>query len=206
LLLLGGLGSTFASYALQRAPYPYSLVPFLGMTAVFAARAIAVLLRTPPRVRVVVATALLALLGYQSILMREAAAASNAQQLAVLARIAALTTPSDVAYDNAGSYVARPHASWYFYTDRFLRRTIPDVLAHDVPRAIVERGAVLNVATLRSKTLPASLKAFLDEHFQPIDGDIALWGQRYDVPPGGRLDTSFLAVRHDRYFVSPPDA
>jgi hypothetical protein len=75
-----------------------------------------------------------------------------------------------------------------------------------VPRAIVERGAVLNVATLRSKTLPTSLKEFLAEHFQPVDGDLALWGQRYDVPPSGRLDASFLAVRHDRYFVTPLEA
>jgi hypothetical protein len=50
------------------------------------------------------------------------------------------------------------------------------------------------------------VKTFLDEHFQPVDGDLALWGQRYDVPASGRLDGSFLAVRHDRYFVNPPEA
>src|SRR6185436_6492996 len=141
-------------FALQRAPYPYSLVPFLGVTAVFAARAPRLLLRTTMPLRVVFTTLLLVLLVRQSLAIGDAAKPSNAQQLAVLGRIAELTTSSDVAYDNAGGYVARPHASWYFYTDRFLRRAIPDVLARDVPRAIVDRGAVLHVATLRSKTLP----------------------------------------------------
>jgi hypothetical protein len=206
LLLLAALASTLASFALQRAPYPYSLVPFLGVTAVFAARAPGLLLRTRMPLRVVFTIGLLLILGRQSLAIGDAARPSNAQQLAVLAQIAQLTTSSDVAYDNAGGYVARPHATWYFYTDRFLRRAIPRKLAHDVPRDILDRGAVLHVATLRSKTLPASVKTFLEEHFQPVDGNIALWGQRYDVPPSGRLDAAFLAVRHDRYFVSPPEA
>lgn len=206
LILLAALPSTFASFALQRAPYPYSFVPFLGVTAVFAARAIGFLLRTPPALRAVFATILLVIAGLQSAALREFGAVSNARQLTVLARIAELTTASDAAYDNAGGYVARPHATWYFYTDEFLRQALPDVLARDVPRAILEHGAVLHLASIRSKSLPTSLKAFLGQHFQPVDGDIALWGQRYDVPATGRLDGSFLAVRHDRYFVTPPEA
>ncbi|TQF17823.1 hypothetical protein FJV41_01375 [Myxococcus llanfairpwllgwyngyllgogerychwyrndrobwllllantysiliogogogochensis] len=204
-LLLAVL-ATFGSYALQRAPFPYSLLPFLGVLAPFMARGTVAIFSgwsTPPA-RVVAALALGVLLCLQ--LWRLEAlvdGGGNARQRDVLARIAMLTGPEDVVYDNSGGYVSRPHAHFYFYTDAYLRGSIPDVLAREVPQALVERGCVLRVDDLRTSGLPPSLRGFLDTYYQPYDGDLFLWGQRYDVSPGSALEGRFLAVRDGRYFVEP---
>lgn len=206
LLLLAAFASTFASFALQRAPYPYSLLPFLAVAAVLAARGVSDLLgaRTRPALRVAAALVLLGLLALQSATLTRFVAASNEGQLAVLERVGRLTDPTDTAYDNSGGYVARPHAYRYFYTDSYLRESMPETLVREVPAAIVAQGAVLHLRDLRFDALPAPLRAFVTRHFQPLDGDVALWGQHFAVPAGGRLDASFLAVRDDRYFVTPP--
>lgn len=207
-LLIGALTSTFASFALQRAPYPYSFLAFLAVVTVFAARGAGDLLaaRTRPAVRVALTIALLAVLAVQSTTLANVVAQSNAQQLDVLARIGRLTAADDPAYDNSGGYVARPHAYSYYYTDSFLRESIAETLVRDVPRAIIDRGAVLHLRDLRFDSLPPALRAFLERHFQPIDGDVALWGQHYVVPPAGALVDTFLASRDDRYFISPASA
>lgn len=202
LLLLLCVPSAFASFALQQAPYPYSLVPLLGLSAVLGARGAAVCLQwlAPVRLAWVGGLTLAVLLAAQA--LRLAAGETNAAQLRVLERIGQLTAPGDTAYDNSGSYVARPHAFFTFYTDAFLRTSQAGHLAREVPAALVERGCVLRVEDVRSDTLPASLRDFLAAHYQPVDGDLALWGQRYDGPGEG----SFLAVKAGRYFVEPERA
>lgn len=208
LLLIAALGSTFASFALQRAAYPYSFLAFLAIVTVFAARGVGDLLapRTRPLVRTVLAMTLIGVLVIQSATIATSVADSNAGQLEVLSRIGRLTAPDDPAYDNSGGFVARPHSYSYFYTDSFLRESMAETLARDVPRAIVERGTVLHLRDLRFDSLPEALRAFLDRHFQPVDGDVALWGQHYAVPAGGALADTFLANRDDSYFVSPASA
>jgi len=208
LLLLAALASTFASFALQRAPYPYSLLPFLAVTAVVGARGLADLLgaRTRPMLRAATALVLLAVLAVQSATLARFVSSSNAGQLRVLESVARLTDPTDAAYDNSGGYVTRPHAYRYFYTDSFLRESIAGTLVAEVPQAILDRGAVLHLRDLRFDTLPAPLRAFVTRHFQPLDGDVALWGQHFVVPVDGRLETTFLAVRDDTYFVTPAQA
>ena len=207
-LLVVAVPATFGAYALQRAPFPYSLLPFLGVLAPFAARGVlAVLapLRTP-LVRTVGLAGLCALFAVQAahVDARLDEGGNNARQREVLARIATLTGPEDVVYDNSGGFVSRPHAHFYFYTDAYLRGTLVDLLSHDMPRALVDQGCVLRVDDLRTAGLPLALRRFLDAHYQPFDGDLYLWGQRYRVPSGsGTLDDHFLAVRADRYFVQP---
>ncbi|RYZ41776.1 MAG: hypothetical protein EOO71_10600 [Myxococcaceae bacterium] len=210
LLLVVSVPATFGAYALQQAPFPYSLLPFLGVLAPFAARGVlAVLarLRTPVGRTV-------GLLGLGGLFVVQAAqvealldGGGNARQREVLASIASLTGPEDVVYDNSGGFVSRPHAHFYFYTDAYLRGTLVDLLSHDMPRALVERGCVLRVDDLRTTGLPLALRRFLDAHYQPFDGDLFLWGQRYRVPAdSGALDDRFLAVRADRYFLHPASA
>ncbi|RKG62279.1 hypothetical protein D7X30_02900 [Corallococcus sp. AB011P] len=207
LLLFVAAPATFGAYALQRAPFPYSLLPFLGVLAPFAARGIIVVLsglRTP-------AVRTLGLAGLGGLfVVQEAqveallAGGGNARQREVLARIAALTGPEDVVYDNSGGYVSRPHAHFYFYTDAYLRGSLAGLLSDEMPRVLVEQGCVLRVDDLRTSGLPLALRRFLDAHYQPYDGDLYLWGQRYRVPSNsGALADHFLAVRADRYFVQP---
>jgi hypothetical protein len=207
-LLIGALISTFASIVLQRAPYPYSFLAFLGVVAVYAARGIGDLLaaRTRPLVPALLGVALVAVLTMQGVTLAGYVATTNAGQLQVLDRIGKLTGPTDAAYDNSGGYVARPHAYFYFYTDSFLRESIAETLDREVPQGILDRGAVLHLRDIRFDSLPASLKKFLDRHFQPVDGDISLWGEHYVVPPAGVLQDTFLASRDDRYFISPASA
>ncbi|NOJ98199.1 hypothetical protein HMI51_35340 [Corallococcus coralloides] len=207
LLLFVAVPATFGAYALQRAPFPYSLLPFLGVLAPFAARGVLVVLsglRTP-------AVRTLGLAGLGGLFVVQAAwvealldGGGNARQREVLARIAALTGPEDVVYDNSGGYVSRPHAHFYFYTDAYLRGSLAGLLSDEMPRVLVEQGCVLRVDDLRTSGLPPALRRFLDAHYQPYDGDLYLWGQRYRVPSGsGALEERFLAVRADRYFVQP---
>ncbi|WP_223638451.1 hypothetical protein [Corallococcus sp. EGB] len=207
LLLTVAVPATFGAYALQRAPFPYSLLPLLGVLAPFAARGVLSVLtqlRTPVG-RTVGLAGLGGLFAVQAAQVeRLLDGGGNARQREVLARIAALTGPEDVVYDNSGGYVSRPHAHFYFYTDAYLRGSLAGLLSDELPRVLVEQGCVMRVDDLRTSGLPLALRRFLDAHYQPYDGDLFLWGQRYRVPlDSGTLEEHFLAVRSDRYFIQP---
>lgn len=215
LLLLLALPSSFVAHAAQKASYPYNLIPLLGLLAVFAARGVGACV---DRSRAALArehtgapfAALVGLLLAVLLVLRAhnaldaRIAQDNRHQHEVLARLGELTDPADVCYDNSGSFVARPHATFMFYTERTTRRRDADALARTVPASILDSGAVLMLRDRRFETLPGGLKAFLRAHFQPYSGDLWLWGQRYEVHGNG-MSTSFLAVRDDLYFVEPPD-
>ncbi|MFP2926220.1 hypothetical protein ACLESO_13580, partial [Pyxidicoccus sp. 3LG] len=130
----------------------------------------------------------------------------NARQREVLARIGTLTGPEDVVYDNSGGYVSRPHAHFYFYTDAYLRGSEAVRLAREIPEALVAKECVLRVDDLRTSGLPLELRSFLDENYQPFDGDIHVWGRRYVITEGQSLEGHFLAIRDDHYFVEPAEA
>ncbi|MBJ6759986.1 hypothetical protein JGU66_04370 [Myxococcaceae bacterium JPH2] len=205
-VLVLAVPATFGAYALQRAPFPYSLLPFLGVLAPLAARGAMLALMWPRTLgpRIEAAVGLGALLALQATGLEHLLdGGDNARQREVLARIGTLTNPEDVVYDNAGGAVSRPHAHFYFYTDAYLRGSIAEQLAREVPEALVSRGCVLRVDDLRTPGLPPTLRAFLDAHYQPLDGDLYLWGQRYDASGAEPLEDRFLAVREDRYFVEP---
>jgi hypothetical protein len=204
--LLLAVPAAFGSYSLQRAPFPYSLLPFLGALAPFMGRGAAEVLGwlRAPAARVAGALALAVLLAVQGLRLEALLDGDgNARQREVLARIAMLTGPEDVIYDNSGGYVSRPHAHFYFYTDAYLRGSEAATLASEIPEALVATGCVLRVDDLRTSGLPPTLRRFLSEHYQPYDGDLSLWGQRYDVPGDTPLESRFLAVREGRYFVEP---
>ena len=212
LSLLGTLGYFF----LVKAPYDYNLIPFFGLLAVFAGRGVGAIARwaegAAPRAGVspVLGAALgtaLALVAPSLALGRVGAAAGqdNAYQLEVLGQVKELTGDGDAAYDNSGSYVARPSASFFFYTDAPMRARLGEMLARRIPEDILKSGTVLFFHDARTGGLPESLRAFLGAHFKPWSGDLWLWGQSYRVDASGRLSSRFRAVRHDRYFVEPPE-
>lgn len=207
-IALAALPTAFLSFALQRAAFPYSLLPFLALVAVFAARGVNSLsgaIRSPaPRALSVTLLVILAGFGVWHVMLL--ASSSNVHQRTVLERIGMLTDHTDAAYDNSGGYVTRPHAYFYFYTDALLRATRRDMLQREIPGALMSTGCVLVVHDIREEGLPSSVKSFLAEHYQPYDGDLALWGHRYQISPTGRLDARFLAVRDDRYFLEPERA
>jgi hypothetical protein len=209
LLLLVALPATFGSYALQQAPFPYSLLPFLAVISLLAARGASSVVGAwkAPVWKAAGSAALLGLLGVHLWRLEERLEGSrNERQREVLARIATLTSPGDAVYDNSGGYVSRPHAYFYFYTDAYLRGAIADTLVKEVPQALLASGCALRVDDLRTEGLPPALRSFLDTHYQPLDGDLFLWGQRYQVPGPHLLESGFLAVRGDRYFIEPASA
>jgi hypothetical protein len=203
-LLIVGLGTTTLSFAVQKAPYGYSLVPCLTFVAMFAARAVADIadrLGPGPRVAWLTAFAGMTIAGAT---WPERALAepgkSNASQRAMLARIARLTTPEDPVYDNAGIAVARPHVHFFFFTDETLRKLMPDVLEREMPEAIARRGAVVAVHDSRWRGLPRGLRSYLEGHFVDVGDDLMLWGKVFSG------DGTFTANRDAQYYVTPSAA
>jgi hypothetical protein len=203
-LLLVALGTTTLSFALQKAPYGYSLIPCLVLVAIFAARAVEAIAQWPrPSLRVawLAAFACLAIAGatWPERALAESGK-SNASQRAMLARVARLTAPDDPVYDNAGMAVARPHVHFFFFTDETLRKMMPDVLERKMPEAIASRGAVVAVHDSRWRGLPRGLRTYLESHFVDVGDDLMLWGQVFSG------DGTFTANRDAQYYVTPSEA
>ncbi len=209
--LVAALVFTFLSAALQTAPFRYSFLATLALVAVFAARGVAWLLelRGHPAARTAVVA--VAVLGAGATLISGALTLHarlynhNRHQLETLEAIGRLLGPGDVAYDNSGSFVARPHVDFYFYTDKYLRLARARELETELPRKLVESGCVLRLKDAREAELPTTVQDFLEVHYQPWSGDLSLWGQRYVAPhTASPLEDLFLAPRAGAYFVDPP--
>lgn len=210
MLLLFALVSTFLSFAVQRAAFPYSLVPFLGIASIFAARGIAGMPLLLPGNNLKARRALQ--VGLAAVLLAGSLRSTaelvpqffgNSYQHVVFERIQRLTAPGDTAYDNSGSYVSRPHSCWFYYTDALLRRMDGGNLAAEVPKAIVRSQCVMHLIDHRYSDLPPRLRAFLDENFQPYDADIRLWGKRFVPDTTSTAPMTFHAIRDDEYFFCP---
>ena len=282
ILLLAWI-STWASWALQQAPWSYSAIPFIGVTCVFAGRGAASVLAYAKGLedgggsRFVMSLPLTLL--FMAALMRNADQLEqeihpldrydyeavqkryfdeeeqnllglpdsgtglrfekpskrdphevdtrpkwerffdepewayldepqNEYQLRVLRKVAELTDPTDAIYDNTGTYVARPHAYWFYYTFRSIWSYQSQMLVHEVPDALETNGAVMMLIDSRYGALPKKLRKHLEAHYQAYNGDIFMAGQ-YFKPKGeqsARSKASFLAVTEGDYFVYPPTA
>ena len=130
----------------------------------------------------------------------------NEYQLRVLRKIDELTAPTDAVYDNSGSYVARPHAFWFYYTYGYFFTFDAELLEREVPPALRASEAVLTVIDTRHRKLPKSLKKHLRAHYQPYNGDLWLWGMSYETRADEAQSFEFEAIRDDGYFVHPPEA
>ena len=212
-ILLAALLSSFVSLAAQQAPYPYSFIPFLVLVAVFAARGVAAALRRVEALGregrlsapffLIAGGLLLALLVVRAEgHIDKRLERPNTYQRAVLAKIGELTGPEDAAYDNSGGYVARPHTHFYFYSDNVIREQQSERLLREVPREVERGGTVLFLHDLRFKYLPRPLREFFARNYQRYNGDIWLWGRRYEAASGA-LSRRFDAIVPGRYFVEP---
>lgn len=233
-LLLAAL-SCLASFAAQSTPYRYSLIPPAAMIGLFASRGLVSLCRAAARLHregrwsrtglagvavLAVVVGGLHLTRFHQHARRDIRR-TNRVQLATLSTLGSLTNRLDAVYDNSGSILTRPHAYFYYYTPWYIRRSWGTMLTQQVPAAIHATGATVFVKEVRYPGLPRPLKAYLGEHYQPYDTDIALWGRRYDLQhdsaeyhrvsegqPGTHTlhtDEQFTAVRDDQYFVQPGD-
>lgn len=210
LMLLGALPLSFLSYSMQRAPYPYSLIPWLGLLCIFASRGLNCLMFPVKRygqnvyyVRVLAGLVFGCLLVQNHLYWRNVLAQNNDYQLKVFSEIEKVTAPNDVVYDNSGGYVTRPHCYYYFFTSAYMRGLLHDRLASEVPEAIERKGCAVFIRDLRTGGLPRSLKDYLSKYYQPYSDDVHLWGQHYQANQGQLYKDTFHAVREDEYFVTP---
>ena len=211
LILVLVLCSALFSFGFARAPFPYALLPGLGMLCAFVPRGCAALLRAlrrspmpKPLLLPATALALFALLFFgprQGFADAEAKLApDNAYQYRVLADVGRLTTITDPVYDNSGGYVARPHVGFRFYTSALDRQVEAAELPITVPRALREQGCTALLLDARFRGLPPPLIRFLTLPFQPYNADVWLWGQRFS---SSLAPAEFEAVRDADYFVEP---
>jgi hypothetical protein len=207
------LGSALFSFGFARAPFPYALLPGLGMLCAFVPRGLAVVVASARRVPVAeplqIAFAALVLLGLFLLGPRAGLAEaerklepSNRYQYEVLAELARVTNVSDPVYDNSGGFVSRPHVGFRFYTSALDRQVEAAQLPLTVPRAIHDVGCTALLVDARFSGLPPLLRRFLTQHYQPYNADVWLWGQRFSTSaitaPG---QGTFDAVREADYFV-----
>jgi hypothetical protein len=213
-LLAAGLALSLTSFLVQRAAYPYSLIPFAGLLALFAAHgtwtlaAGAVRLRQRPLRAVAIAALVAYLLPWWTAAQGELSlqqGRTRAHQERVLQLLDRLLEREDPVYDNAGAAIGRPHVRYEYFTNHTLRTRYGERLAREVPRSIEAAGCTAWMRERRTAGLPAELQEYLEVHFQPYSGDLYLWGSRYDPRPLGSVEASFLAVRPGRYFVHPPE-
>jgi hypothetical protein len=211
LALLLVLGSALFSFGFARAPFPYALLPGLGMLCAFVPRGLAVILagirRIPAADPLRLALFTLCLLGLALLGPRTGFAEAekklvpnNGYQYETLATLARLTKVSDPVYDNSGGFVARPHVGFRFYTSALDRQVEATQLPVSVPHAIHEVGCTALLMDARFRGLPPLLIRYLTQHFQPYSADVWLWGQRFS--PSASAST-FDAVRDADYFVEP---
>jgi hypothetical protein len=195
-LLVLALPLTLLSFAIQRAPFEYSLIPFIGILTMFAARGV---LMTLERWRI--ATIIVCAFGLSFAAFRswQASAPIADLQLRTLRRLGTVTSPTDAVYDNSGSYFARPSAWYFFYTDEVLRRRLGNSMTTAVEAALLHSQAPAVMMDLRFNGLPPQLQAFILEHYQPYCGDVRLWGMRFGPGAEGR----FWAIQGGSYFVYP---
>ena len=195
-LLVFALPLTLLSFAIQRAPFEYSLIPFIGILTIFASRGVVMTLE-----RWRVATIVLCAYGLSIGAFRswQSSAPIADLQLQTLRRLGAITSPTDAVYDNSGSYFARPNAWYFFYTDEVLRRRLGNSMTTAVEEALLRSQAPAVMMDLRFNGLPAQLQTFIVEHYQPYCGDIRLWGMRFSPDADGR----FWAIQSGSYFVYP---
>ena len=209
LVILGSLLTAFLSFALQRAPWGYSMIPFLGFLSLFAARGFVeglVLLLgrvRPPNARKVLIGAAGAFLAASFIrsglVMSPIAARDNTHQRRVLESANRLIGTEDSFYDNTGTIVSRPHAYFYFYTEKSIRVFKAEKLVLEVPAAIEKTGTTIMMVDARYNGLPQKLKSYLEENFQNYNGDLRIWGRRYH----GLGEYEFNAILDGEYFIVP---
>jgi hypothetical protein len=215
LLLVGATASTFVSFALQRSPYVYSLIPFFAVLSMFSARGVIAIARfvaqskqgsRGERIAALAALAVSWTITTGMDFAKSLYFPSNAGQRRMLAQIADLTTVEDPVYDNCGAFVTRPHVSFFYFTNAFIRRQKGAMLATDIPKAILEKECTVALFDERFLTVPRSLREFVLNNFQPMSADLAVWGRHYRVKRGYEMEATFYAIRNGRYFVHPPEA
>ncbi|MCG8457013.1 MAG: hypothetical protein MI919_12090 [Holophagales bacterium] len=227
-LLLASLATTFLSFVWQTAPYLYSLIPFILVAGVLAARGLAAAVEAcgaagrRGKPVAVFAGVLLALWGVGELQRSGLALAKqrendNERQMATLGRLHQITEPDEVVFHQWAGHISRPSAHFFHFLEASTWRLRGEELRTELVRALVEKEVTVYYHHTLFPRLPAELRVYLLERFHPLDEDLWIYGQRFvggdpeggaapRYPEGGAAPQFFDAVRSGRYFVSPPEA
>ncbi len=210
LLMIMLFVSSWASFAVQKAPYAYSLLPGMALSIFFAARAVVAIGKQLKKLTenhalvcgglvgtIVVAAAWAAHIGLQPI-------HGNHRQIELQAMIGELVAPEEPVYDMSATYVFRPRAHRFAFLDLARKRQFGEVLMKEVPQAIVKEQAVLFVYERRfHEWRHTPLAMWILQHFQKYNNDLYVWGMKYSCDDRAQPAT-FHAIKSGRYFVQPP--
>lgn len=213
LITLFSLPSTFLSYSLQRVPYEYSLIPFSGMLAIFAARGLTEIFfqwedrpQSDHRHYLFMALSLCVFLAFiLKVIANQVkleGAKTNHYQLNILAQIDQLVAPDDACYDNTGNFVSRPHSYFFFFTDSLMRRTKVNMLSREIPMALRKSETVMVFNGGRYPAMPHSVKSFINHHYKIYNDEIRFLGQTFQGEKTAILDI----LKEDNYFIEPISA
>lgn len=208
--------STTLSYTVQKAAYPYSLMPACALFAILAGLGTAEVLAivTSPHVqhrwmeRLGLAPLVL-LFGLVFLQSRELLSVrfSNAVQIRRQAQIGKLTSLDDKVFDMSATYYARHGAFRMPFIDNArIALYGKQALSEEITKSLVDHRAMLFVYDVRfhAQWRNTPLAAFIDQHYQPYNNDLYLWGRRW--PAYVAFEGRFDALKSGRYFVHPPDA
>ncbi len=212
LILLGALATTLASNVWQSAAYLYSLIPFMTLLGIFAARGLVASYRylaglaAARRAAGVFGIALVTLLLAGELvrvrtLLGNDLQQTNERQHAMLRTLGELTAPGDPVFDIAGRQVTRPSIHFFYFADAVVRTLLAETLEREIPPAVLSSGCAVYLHQHRFTKMAPSLQQFLVDNFQPYDEEIWLWGRRYRNESGTGLASDFHAVREGRYFL-----
>lgn len=213
LLLLSILPLTFISYAMQKAPYAYSLIPFLSTMCLFAGIGTVYLgqflakLPFSHRLNIFIKSLLifilLALVIGQGLSFRKLAAKNNTYQKQMLQLSEQIMNTSDCVYDNSASTLIHPAVHFYYFTNYYIRKSKAHQLTEEIPAAIQEKGCTFYFHDGRFSQLPKSLQQYVKKHFWPYQGELWVYGQHFKAVKGPQ---TFDAVRSGLYFITPQTA
>lgn len=203
----------FMSFYIQKAAYPYSLIPYIGFLSIYCARGMQTLISLPRALNFkycnavafwALCTSILlsyTLLSYKNLKVEKAK--NNFYQLKILKKLNEFTYPYDTIYDNAGSAFSRPHTNFYFYTDLYMRKNFDKYGGTILPEEIYNTETKILIRDFRSSNLPQNIKNYLGKYFQPYTPEIIVWGQYYRKKSSDIMTDTFLAIEDGNYFVYP---
>ena len=210
LVIFSWLGA-WLSFVLQRAPYPYSLLPVTVFSSIFAtymlcfcAHKLPTKFSHHPRVVVSVVIVFCVIAGL-NIYGESKIDRDNGRQVEVLSSIGQLTDANDTIYDMSSSFVFRPHAYHLLIMDRFRINMYKDQVIRDLPQVLKDRETSIFIEDVRfaKNFWDTDLGDHVKNNYVKYNNDIWIWGKKFLSQPDGikPQESSFYAIKDGEYFV-----
>ncbi len=206
ILFLAIVPLTFVSFAMQKAAYAYSLIPFLlcfymlaGVGLVGLAGFLHELGRAIQVGGFVLVTVLLA---WRAVHFHLPTSETNHYQKYILSEVAQRVGPQDPVYDNSASTLVQPSIHYFYFTSLYIRTSEAQRLTREIPLAIEKRECTYVFLDSRFNDLSLTLRRWLYERFIPCQGELWVYGKQFGAEAGVQ---TFEAIRSGQYFIWPAE-